>query len=110
MPLTDRPRIAFAGLMAVRPGRWQYRLPDLWSLLLVGYNSRARLGEESYVIRPGMIMFMEPGVPKDYRHVEHGAHHAVHSGPRCPMRIHRACHWLSIPVSSAARSGTGSSG
>ena len=64
--------------MAVRPGRWQYRLPDLWSLLLVGYHSRARLGDESHVIRPGMIMFMEPGVPKDYRHSEHGAHHVVH--------------------------------
>lgn len=64
--------------MAVRPGRWQYRLPDLWSLLVTGYHSRARLGSEQYVIRPGTVMFMEPGVPKDYRHSEHGAHHVIH--------------------------------
>lgn len=77
LPLDRRPSIAFTGLMAIEPGRHRYRLPERWSLLQVHYTARARLGDEDVMLTPGMVMFMEPGVPKDYQHTEAGTHHVV---------------------------------
>ncbi|MFC7621593.1 helix-turn-helix domain-containing protein [Microlunatus sp. GCM10028923] len=82
LPTGTRPRLAFAGLMAIRPGRHQYRLPDLWSLLQVNYPARAILNGHQVQLRPGTVMIMEPGVPKDYRHTRASSHYVAHF--RCP--------------------------
>lgn len=78
LPVDERPRLQFAGLMAVPPGRCHYRLPDLWSLLLIDYRTRVTLGAEVFEAEPGTVLFVEPDVAKDYLNSTRGSHYVVH--------------------------------
>lgn|GEM_PF-5062165 len=96
IPLAQCPSLHFAGRLPVRPGRWRYRLPEVWSLLLTEYRSTAYLDGRRFVITPGTVIFVAPDVAKDYRHLEHGMHRVAHfaapdggpGDPRVPAAFH----------------------
>lgn len=84
-PLAVPPQIVFAGYGLPRRGTKTFCLPDLWSLLIFGYDMDADIDGQACRIEPGMLACLAPGVVKTYhhRHAEQ-RHLVIHF--RCPGR------------------------
>ena len=64
MDLSEAPRVVSQGRATHGVGRLvdEFRLPDLWSLHLYGYTAELEVDEVAYVITPGSVSLVPPGV------------------------------------------------
>lgn len=79
MPLGNPPQVVAMGRNAhgFEPED-SYRLPDLWSVHLFGYDAILRLGDQQFTIRPGSLGITPPGVTMATRYYGISVHLYAH--------------------------------